>query len=136
MEYKQVAVSVIIKDDKVLAVKRAKTQSLPGKWHLPGGKLESKETFAHALHRELMEELELKSQINDQIAQVKCSFPHGEYDLHFFRVMLYEGNIKLDPEDNEEYRWFSLFDMDTVEWLPLDKQVAILGLLEGMKHGV
>ena len=135
-ERKQVAVSCIIKNNRVLAVKRSQTQTLPGKWHLPGGKLEKGESFTHALYRELLEEIGLRSVIGDQIACVTCRFSHGSYELNFFKVILSDGKIILDPKDNEDYRWFSLEDMDTVDWLPLDKQVAILGLLEGIQHGL
>jgi 8-oxo-dGTP diphosphatase len=56
----QVAVgAIVIKDNRVLLVKRAKAPS-DGQWAIPGGRVELGETLQAAAERELMEETGVK----------------------------------------------------------------------------
>lgn len=57
-----VAAVIINKDNKLLLCKRAIYKKIaPGVWHIPGGKVETGETIADAITRELAEELSLKT---------------------------------------------------------------------------
>jgi len=57
------SVRVLLKDedDKILILKRSTdSKTNPGKWELPGGKVDQKESFDQALIREVYEETQLK----------------------------------------------------------------------------
>ncbi len=65
MNYLKVASAVIVKDDKVLLSKRSMQKTfLPGEWELIGGHVDAGETFEEALHRELMEEMNVEKVID------------------------------------------------------------------------
>ena len=66
----------IIRDGKVLAVRRAAGDYLGGNYELPGGGIESGETFEEAVKREAREETGL------EVTQVLGMFPcyGGKYD--------------------------------------------------------
>jgi 8-oxo-dGTP pyrophosphatase MutT (NUDIX family) len=51
-----VARAVVARGDRVLLVRRAEWDTLPGTWELPGGKVDAGESIADALARELEEE--------------------------------------------------------------------------------
>jgi 8-oxo-dGTP diphosphatase len=57
------AVRVLLtdRDGKILILKRSTdSKTNPGKWELPGGKVDQGESFDHALIREVYEETNLK----------------------------------------------------------------------------
>jgi 8-oxo-dGTP pyrophosphatase MutT (NUDIX family) len=56
-----VARAVVERGDRVLLVRRAEWDTLPGTWELPGGKVDAGETIAAALARELEEETGLQA---------------------------------------------------------------------------
>ncbi len=57
----KIVVAAVIGDNqgKVLLTRRKTTQSLPGMWEFPGGKVEALESPEMALRRELIEEIAL-----------------------------------------------------------------------------
>lgn len=62
------ATGVIVKDDKVLLIKRREDEDVfPGKWEMPSGKVEFGEDPKKALQREVREEVGLTVKIRDPI---------------------------------------------------------------------
>jgi 8-oxo-dGTP diphosphatase len=60
-------VAAIIKDgDRILATQRGYGE-FAGSWEFPGGKIEEGETRENALHREILEELEVVIEIDDYL---------------------------------------------------------------------
>jgi 8-oxo-dGTP pyrophosphatase MutT (NUDIX family) len=56
-----VARAVVSRDDRVLLVRRAKWDTMPGTWELPGGKVDAGESITAAVARELEEETGLQA---------------------------------------------------------------------------
>lgn len=108
------------KDGKVLILKRSTdSKTNPGKWELPGGKVDQGESFDQALIREVYEETNLKISL-DHVVGV------SEQNLHLIRAVhiimsgeIVEGNLKLSPE-HEGYAWVffeNLSEYDLADWL-------------------
>jgi 8-oxo-dGTP diphosphatase len=112
--------AIIIDDDeKILIIKRsANSKTNPNKWELPGGKVETNETFDQALIREVFEETNLKINL-DNVAGV------SEQDLHLIRAVhiimfgnIIEGELKLSSE-HDGYAWVNfddLLDYPLADW--------------------
>lgn len=92
----QVVSAVIQREDgRFLICKRKLIDKLyPGLWEFPGGKVESGESKAEALRRELKEELYLEK-VNINFAPVwegeNEMSPGNPYYITFFKVVNYEG---------------------------------------------
>jgi 8-oxo-dGTP diphosphatase len=89
----EVAVAVLIRQDgRVLLAKRPAGKVYAGWWEFPGGKVEEGEAVAHALARELGEELGLAriDRAYPWITQL-FTYPHADVRLHFFRVRAWSG---------------------------------------------
>ena len=56
-DVRQSAGILLLNGEKALVVKRSKRSRNPGRWGLPGGRLEENETWYHAATRESVEEL-------------------------------------------------------------------------------
>ena len=95
----KVVAAIIIKDNKILIGKRASFESLPGWWEFPGGKPEKGESNEEVIRREVMEELGIKTQVVELIANYKHKFSGNVYDLWFYKTKIIKGQIKLNAHD-------------------------------------
>ena len=102
--------ALIIKENKILLIKRASHLINPGKYALPGGFMDRDETTVGALKREIKEEtgFEIKKfklfRINDNPNRI------GEDRQNVDFIFLAEVGEKLSDFDKEvvEFKWFDL----------------------------
>ena len=115
-----VRVLLINENDKILILKRStNSKTNPGKWELPGGKVDQKESFDQALIREVYEETKLKIAL-DHVVGV------SEQNLHLIRAVhiimsgkILEGKLNLSNE-HEGYVWVffdNLSEYELADWL-------------------
>lgn len=119
-----VATGVIIKDGKFLIVKRADWEkNSPGKWTVPGGKLETKDYMARGFDTNgnqwynVIEDLlrrEVREEVNLEIKNIGyvCSLVYIRHDnIPCLTISLYadydSGEVKL-CDALTEYAWVSL----------------------------
>lgn len=87
----KVAAAVIERGGKVLISRRPETVHQGGKWEFPGGKLESTESAAQALVRELREELGITPLEYRPLIQVYYEYPQKRVLLDVWRVSRFAG---------------------------------------------
>ena len=80
-----VAAGLVFRDGRLLITQRPAGGHLAGLWEFPGGKREAHETFAQALHRELMEELAIEVDVGEIIESITHDYPEKSVHLEFFR---------------------------------------------------
>lgn len=96
--------AVIFKDEKVLIVKRSLTDAwMPGRYGLPGGKLEIGESPIEALSRECKEEVNLIIEPENFIFLPKVS---NNKKHAFYYTTKFSGYPKLDFE-HDDYQWIN-----------------------------
>ena len=107
---------VLIIDDKdrFLALLRpTDSKYMPNRWDFPGGHLKDGESHKQAAKREVKEETGLTVKGLEEI---------GEDDkrMHvvFYRSTNYSGDIKLDKEENQEFKWIKLSEVDNYDTVP------------------
>ena len=129
------AVRVLLtdQDGKILILKRSTdSKTNPGKWELPGGKVNQNESFDHALIREVYEETNLKIALEHVVGA-------SEQNLHIIRAVhiimsgkIIEGDLNLSNE-HEGYAWVfmeTLSDYELADWLQdYVNQSSIIGNL-------
>ncbi len=88
----QVAVAVLVRaDGAVLLADRPAGKPYAGYWEFPGGKIESGETVAQALEREVAEELGVRVGPSYPWVVLEHDYPHAYVRLHFRRVFEWVG---------------------------------------------
>jgi 8-oxo-dGTP diphosphatase len=88
----RVAAAVIARaNGDVLLAQRPPGRPYAGYWEFPGGKLEPGETPAHALSRELHEELGIDVHAASPWLVQEFVYPHAHVELNFFRVRAWLG---------------------------------------------
>lgn len=109
------AVSVIlVQTNRILLLKRAQK---PGKgdWDIPGGYLDWDETLEEGAIRELYEETNLKVDLKDLKFHSYFSNPDNVAENQviemYYIATKYSGEIKLQEEEVDSYRWFGLDEL-------------------------
>ena len=116
------AVRVLLtnQEGKILILKRSTdSKTNPGKWELPGGKVNQDESFDHALIREVYEETNIKIALEHVVGA-------SEQNLHIIRAVhiimsgkIIDGELNLSNE-HEGYAWVlmeTLSDYELADWL-------------------
>ena len=110
--------AVFNKRGKILLTRRAPAIRAPGKWCLPGGRLDGGERWQTALRRELLEEVGVKVleetligiYSDPQLTVTQNPLPEGYYGqfvVASFLIKKYEGEI-IPNEEVDRWDWFSL----------------------------
>ena len=118
----RVAAAVIVRaDGAVLLAQRPPGKAYAGYWEFPGGKLESDETPAEALSRELHEELGIRVLAASPWVVQEFVYPHAHVELNFFRVRAWEG----EPigHDGQAFAWQVPSAIDVAPLLPANSRV-------------
>jgi len=90
-------------------------------WEFPGGKMEAGESPEDALKREIWEELETRIVIERLIKTIEYDYPKFHLTMHCFCCRIESGNLIL--KEHEAARWLSRDELDSVDWLPADKEL-------------
>ena len=113
---KPAVAAVIIKDRKILLVKRA-INPHQGKWQIPGGFVESGESLEGGLKREIKEELGVDIEILDYLESFGDGYSYGvpeETTVNiYFMTKIKQGRLKNDHE-NQEIKFFDLNKLPSV----------------------
>ncbi|MCD1126061.1 pyrimidine (deoxy)nucleoside triphosphate diphosphatase [Jinshanibacter sp. LJY008] len=96
MKTVNVVAAIIQQQGRILIAQRDNQSDLAGYWEFPGGKIESGETPAQALIRELEEELNIHHiQVTDYIATSTIQQPERIIHLQAWKVIAWQGDIQL-----------------------------------------
>lgn len=93
------AAALVRGDGRVLLAQRPEGKPMSGLWEFPGGKVESGETPAIALARELSEELRISARVEDLRPFIFAS--HDYPDFHLLMPVFMCRNWSGDPSPAE-----------------------------------
>ncbi len=116
----EVVAGVIFWKDLVLCVQRPKNNLhyISEKFEFPGGKIEKGETKEAALHRELLEELNLSTKIKSFFLTVVHEYPDFELTMHSY---LCEANSKeLTLNEHIDQKWLKINELTALDWAAAD----------------
>ena len=93
-----------------------------GWWEFPGGKMEAGESPEEALRREIWEELETRIVVERLVTTVEWDYPKFHLTMHCYWCHVESGSLTL--KEHEAARWLAADELDSVKWLPADKEVV------------
>lgn len=112
MNIRQEVQAIIIKNRNVLIAKKG------GAWRLPKGGLEEQESHIEALHRELLEEVNLTFDKAQQVHAYTYDTPGVKHDVLVYVVHV-NGEATADSKELQE-----------VQWVEPEKALALLAFAE------
>lgn len=86
-----VTAAIIRRSGRVLIAQRPLGGRLGGLWEFPGGKVESGETLAQCLRREIKEELAVRIKVGRLVTSIDHAYTHFKITLHAFECELLSG---------------------------------------------
>ena len=141
-------VAAIIHDDegRIFATQRG-YGDYKDYWEFPGGKMEAGETQEEALKREIWEELETRIEVERFVTTVEWDYPQFglrpssdatrqteselssalaassfHLTMHCYWCHIESGHLTL--KEHEAARWLAKDELESVDWLPADKEVV------------
>ena len=120
----EVCCGIIEESGKIYAFRRGGGMKMPGKWEFPGGKVEAGESAESALHRELLEELQIKIEILERIEVVYHDYPEFTIHLIPFRAHIVEGTIQLIEHDALQLG--TVIELNDLDWADADRKIVQL----------
>ncbi len=119
---------MLLDDDKILLGHRATNKKDTGGiyetdcWTLPGGKQEYDETFFEGAKREVKEETNLDIDKLELFGAADDIQPDRHYITIHIIVREFSGKLKvMEPESEDEWRWFSLDKLPDNLYSPSEK---------------
>lgn len=118
---KVVTAALIRREGRILIMRR-KHETMNGKWEFPGGKLESGESEAACLERELSEELGISGRTGDFFSESLYPYAFGEILLRAYWFIWETGEIQLRVHDR--LFWALPGELADVDFSPADRPIA------------
>lgn len=127
----EVVAGVIFWEDLVLCVQRPKNKLhyISEKFEFPGGKIEEGETKEEALHRELLEELNLSTKIKSVFLTVVHQYPDFELTMHSF--MCEVASKELTLHEHVDQKWLKINELAALDWAAADIPIVYKLLSNG-----
>ena len=115
-----VVAAVIERDGSFLVTRRQPGVHLEGMWEFPGGKIDSTETHADALQREIREELDVDVVVGDLVLATSHPYPERTVVLYFYRCEL-SGTPRALL--GQEVRWVRREKLAALDFPPADEEL-------------
>lgn len=133
-EIKVIVGTVIEKDGKYLLVQEAK-ESCRGKWNLPAGHLDPRETMVDGAKREAKEETGCEVELTG-VCQIGSRVRENEvFASVIFTTELVREEIKIDPAEILDVKWFSYEEIVAMR-SEIRNEDLLIGAIENARNGV
>ncbi len=115
LPHKQIGIAVIWNESgQILIDKRKLGGTMGGLWEFAGGKIETGETVAECIEREIREELGIEIAVGEHLISIEHTYP----DFRITAIVHYCQHLSGIPQpiDCDEVRWVSVADLDNYQF--------------------
>ena len=124
MDMIEVVAALIYAGDRILICRRPMGKAQGGLWEFPGGKIEPGETGAQALARECREELDVRLDVGEALADVVQDYPGKRVHLTLYAAKIAAGEPR--KLEHSDIRWVPVEQIETYDLCPADARLLEL----------
>lgn len=127
----EVVAAIIYFEDEILCAQRPKNKLsyISEKFEFPGGKIEQGETQKEALKRELLEELNILTDIKTHFITVVHEYPDFELTMHGYICEVKTKELKLNEHISQ--KWLTLSELNNLDWAAADIPIVNKLIING-----
>lgn len=131
MKKVEVVAAIIYFESEILCVQRPKNKHnyISEKFEFPGGKIEKGETQKEALKRELVEELNIYTDIKSLFLTVVHQYPDFELTMHSYICEVQSKELTLKEHIAKE--WLSINELKKLDWAAADIPIVHKLIMNG-----
>ena len=117
-----VVAGLIEAEGKILVCQRRRGDTFELMWEFPGGKLQTGETAAEALARELREELGVEARVGEEVFRTRHRYAEmrEELELIFFVAAVERAAVRNIVFERME--WRAVETLEELNFLPADRE--------------
>ena len=120
MKHIEVVAAIIQRDGAYFSTQRGYGE-FEGMWEFSGGKIEPGEGGGGGGKREIQEELGVDIVIENLLCTTEYDYPSFHLKMHCYLCRVGAGEIEL--REHKSALWLRPEELESVEWLPADKDV-------------
>lgn len=120
MQTVRVVAALVESGGRYLITQRRPTAVLPNLWEFPGGRVETGESDAQALQREIHERLGVHVQVSELISHV--SHPYERYVVHLYLYACRVAEGQMSARGVQDFRWVDSSEFDQYPFTPADEE--------------
>lgn len=122
----RVVAAVVEVDGRVLCMQRGESRYsyISHMWEFPGGKIEPGETPQQALHRELMEEMDLDVEVGEHLATVTHDYPDFTITLAAYHCIAMTTDFVM--REHAASCWLPWNELPSLPWCAADERLVAL----------
>ena len=115
----RVVAAVIASEGRYLITQRRPAAVLPLLWEFPGGRVETDESDADALKREVYHRLSVQIEVGELISFVSHPYEHYVVDLYLYECRVVSGELR--AVNVQDFRWVKSDEFDQYPFTPADE---------------
>lgn len=134
MKQLEVAGAILVHDGKILCAQRGKGKYdyTSYKYEFPGGKLEEGETPREALHRELIEEMDVNIKIDDMKTYCVVEHRYRDFEIRMYAFLCPMDSDKITLKEHVAAEWLAPERLKELDWAgadwPIVKELEVGGI--------
>lgn len=126
MKKLEVVAGIIFYEDEILCVQRpkGKHEYTSLKYEFPGGKIEIGESKIEALKRELIEELDMKVQVNESNKFLVVNHAYKDFELIMYSYICKVNSKNFVMKEHKDFKWLKRNELSKLDWALADIPIA------------
>lgn len=126
MKELNVVAAILIYNNKILCAQRAegKYEYISYKYEFPGGKLEKGESPEEALHRELIEEMDVNVDINDMQYFYTVEYEYPDFKIKMHSYICNVASDKINLKEHVAVKWLENSQLKKLDWAAADLPIV------------
>lgn len=120
MKKVEVVAAIVVFENKILCVQRGenKLDYISKKYEFPGGKMEVGETKEETIKREILEELNMKIEVQEEFITVTHQYPDFILTMHSFICKCDSPTLTLT--EHIDFKWLNKDELSNLDWAAAD----------------